>query len=269
MTRSADAMSTTTKHPGLFDIVRVDQLCDLLDLAEVERRSWGPRQAALRATGAPCADEAADAAAAAAAEAERAAADAAAARAAEERAERDAELGAGGKAALDAERRARRDAEKRFRDAQARLDAAEAARLSDLDREKRRADDAEAKVSTATEKLRKANLLTTLSAEGIANPKAAAKLLDGVEFDDDDEPTNLQDRLKAAKAEYGDEFFGAARAPRRKPGSTDGGAGNEDREGPTLTADELAAARASGMTPEQYEAFKSPQPDASAFEKKK
>lgn len=263
-------MSTTTLST-LFDVVSVEQLTDLLDLAEIERRAWPARQAALHATGAPCADEDADAAAAAAKEAEeKAAADAAAAKEAEEKAAREAELGAGGKTALDAERKARRAAEKKAAEAQKKLDDAEAAKLSDLDREKKRADDAEAKVTGATEKLRKANLLTALAVEKVANPKAAARLLDGVEFDEDDEPTNLQDAIKAAKAEYGEEFFGAAKAPKKKPGSGDAGAGtDEDREGPTLTADELAAAKAAGMTPGEYEAYKLPQPDPALLDKKK
>lgn len=265
-------MSTTCMiRPGLFDLIAPDHLLDVLDLAAVERAAWPARQAALRATGVPRADEEADAAAAAAKEAEeKAAADAAAAKEAEEKAAKDAAaLGDAGKAALAAERKARKDAEKAAREAQAKLKEREDADLSETEKLKKQVEEANGKVSSATEKLRRANLLTALGDAGLvgARAKAAVRLLD-VEFDDDDEPTNLKDAIKAATAEYGEDMFKAATA-KKKPGGSDAGDGNEDREGPTLTADELAAAKAAGMTPEQYEAFKNPQPDPSAIEKKK
>ncbi len=139
------------------------------------------------------------------------------------------DLGAGGKAALDAERKARRDAEKAAREAQAKLDALEAEKLSEAEREKKRADDAEAKVSTATERLRRANLMTALADEGVigAKAKAAARLLDSVEYDDHDEPTNLADAVKVAKAEYGDDVF---KPNGRVAGDADGGKGSPDSD---------------------------------------
>lgn len=210
-------------------------------------------------------------------ESEKAAAEAAAAKAAQDEAaaaakkaeddaaaaKREEELGEKGKAALDAERKARRDADKRAKDAEARLKALEDEKLSDTEKLKKEAEAGKALASTATEKLRRANLITALADEGLhgARAKAAAKLLDSVEFDDDDEPTNLKDAITSAKAEYGDDIFKGAKP---KAPKTNGGEGNEDREGPTLTADELAAAKAAGMTPEEYETYKSPQPKLSA-----
>ncbi len=107
---------------------------------------------------------------------------------------------------------------------------------------------------TATEKLRRANLLTALADEGLtgAKARAAARLLDDVEFDDDDEPTNLKDAIKAATAEYGKELFGVAAGTHAVTA----------HQG--LTANELKAARASGMTPEEYVAYKSPHPEVPA-----
>lgn len=216
---------------------------------------WLPRLAG--------ADDEAEAAAKAAEEA--AAAEAAAKQAEEEAAakSKDGELGPGGKAALEAERKERKAAEKRAKDAEAALKAKEEAELTEVERLKKQAEDAEGKVTAATEKLRRANLITALADEGLsgARAKAAAKLLDDVEYDEDDEPTNLADAMKAAKAEYGDDIFKGAKP---KAPKTNGGEGNEDREGPTLTADELAAAKAAGMTPEEYEQYKSPQPKVAA-----
>jgi len=92
---------------------------------------------------------------------------------------------------------------------------------------------------TAKRKLRKANLLEALTTHGLtgAKAKAAARLLDHVEYDDDDEPTNLQDAIKAATAEYGEEMFKGAKV--------NGG-------GLQLTAEETTAAKAAGMTPKEY-----------------
>jgi hypothetical protein len=194
-----------------------------------------------------------------AAQAEKDAADKAAQEAADAaKAKTDAEaaLGDAGKAALSMERKARQAAEKAARDAQAKLDALEAEKLSDVEKLEKRATDAEAKVSAATDKLRKANLLTALSASGVAHPKAAVRLLDGVEFDDSDEPKNLDAAITAAKTEYGEDMFkGSKPAP---PGNVNGGEGNEHEDAPPLDADELAMAKSFGMTPEQYQAAKSP-----------
>lgn len=244
-------MSTTTPY-----------LHDVLTLAELERPGWNARLHELRASGVPLNEggDDDDAAAAAKKAEEEAAAEAAAeaARRAEEA------LGDAGKAALAAERKRARDAEKALKEAQAKLKEREDADLTETERLKKQVEDAQAKVGNATDKLRRANLLAALADEGLtgAKAKAAARLLDVVEYGNDDEPTNLADAITAAKAEYGDDMFKGA-TPARKPTPTNGGGGREDREGPTLTADELAAAKAAGMTPEEYEAYKSPQPQLS------
>ena len=193
----------------------------------------------------------------AAAQAEKDAADEAAQEAAAKaKADAEAALGDAGKAALSVERKARQAAEKAARDAQAKLDALEAEKLSDTEKLEKRATDAEAKVSAATDKLRKANLLTALAASGVAHPRAAIRLLDGVEYDDSDEPKNLDAAITAAKTEYGEDMFkGSKPAP---PGNVNGGEGNEHKDAPPLTAEELAMAKSFGMTPEDYAAAKDP-----------
>jgi hypothetical protein len=216
---------------------------------------WFPLIAGAEEPDDDAAKAAAEKASADAAAAEKAAQDAEAARKAEE-----AKLGDAGKAALDAERKARKDAEKAAKEAQAKLKEIEDAKLSKEEAAAKRAEEAEAKVSTATDKLRKANLISALADKGLtgSKAKAAARLLDDVQYDDDDEPTNLDDAIKAAKAEYGDDQF---KAVKPKPGDINsGGGGGEDRDGPSLTADELAAAKAADMTPEEYAAYKSTQP---------
>lgn len=176
------------------------------------------------------------------------------------------EFTAADKAALDAalasERTLRKQHEKDAKDLKARLQKLEDADASELDREKKRADEAEARITAATEKARRANLLTALIGAGVPKAKAAARLLDGVEYDDDtDEPTNLDAALATAKTEYGDDMFKAA-----KPTAPDlnGGGGNGDITPPNLSADELAMAKSFQMTPAEYQQFKSPQPTPAA-----
>lgn len=194
--------------------------------------------------------EAADAKAAA----ERAAAD-------EEAVKKKADeekLGEVGKAALDAERKARRDADKRAKDAETKLKTLEDEKLSEAEKLKREAEEGKAAGVSATEKLRKANLTLALADKGLtgAKAKAASRLLDGVEYDEDDEPTNLDVVITAAKAEYGEDMFKGVKPPAPK---VNGGEGTEDETPPKLTAAELDMAKSFGMTPTEYEQFKSPQ----------
>jgi hypothetical protein len=165
----------------------------------------------------------------------------------------DPALGASGEAALKAERKLRQAAEKTARETKARLDALEAEKLTETEREKKRADTAEAELTEARKLVRAANLTQALAAAGVAHPKAAARLLDDVVFDDaSHEPTNLDDALKAAKAAYGDEMFKPARTP---PANVNPGAGAGGGDGPVLTAEELAAAKGQGMTPDEWAAY--------------
>jgi hypothetical protein len=159
------------------------------------------------------------------------------------------DLGEKGKAALDAERKARSDAEKRAKAAEKRAGELEKAQLSETDRLKKEAEEAKGLVSSATDKLRRANLLTALADKGLegAKAKAAARLLDGVEFNDDDEPTNLDAALTAAKAEFGDQLFeaggsgGAGGRGKPKGKGQDGGA---TPPAPGATGDEHPAGMA-------------------------
>jgi hypothetical protein len=102
------------------------------------------------------------------------------------------------------------------------FDEQQAAGASDLEKANQRAEAAEAKAAKADEKVRHANLLSALADKKLvgAAGRAAAKLLDGVEFDDNDEPKNLDDALKAAKTAYGEAVF-----------SADGTTTNEDESG--------------------------------------
>lgn len=160
------------------------------------------------------------------------------------------------KAALEKERKARRAAEKRARDAE---------RKAKPDKPKgddKPADDADAAPDRVTLKLRRANLKAALADEGITGQqaKAAMRLLDGVEYDDDDEPSNLAEALEAAEAVYGKATVRGTAKP--KAPAADGGAGGStgDGQGPRLTADELEYAKKFGMSPEEYAAHKSTTP---------
>jgi hypothetical protein len=148
----------------------------------------------------------------------------------------DDKLGEPGKAALQRERDARKQAEKDAKEAKARADALEREKLSDQEKLAQDAANDRAKAEAGTTKLRRANLLVALADEGIvgAKAKAAVRLLDEVQFDDSDEPTNLQDRITAAKAEFGDEMF---------KGATPSGAPNgfpppNHHQGPRAPADD-------------------------------
>jgi hypothetical protein len=134
----------------------------------------------------------------------------------------DPALGPNGERALQAERDARKEAEKQARAEKARADALEREKLSETDKLKADAERGRELAEQATAKLRAANLTVALGAAGLVGPraKAAARLLDGVEYDDADEPTNLIDRLAAAKAAYGEELFQGATptpAPNSEP----------------------------------------------------
>lgn len=91
---------------------------------------------------------------------------------------------------------------------------------------------------------------------GIIDPDVAVKLLDTDDLDIDDEtgePKNIEAALKALiKAKP----YLAKQPDTATPGSINGAAGAQAGPAPKLTADELAAATESGMTPERYAALK-------------
>jgi hypothetical protein len=136
------------------------------------------------------------------------------------------ELGEGGIRALHAEREQRKAAEKTARD--------EAKRASELEAAAQAGEDAKAE---GTKALQQANTLLALNEQGLVGPraKAAARLLDGVEYGDSNEPTNLSDRIEAAKATYGDELFTGVTSGQPRPETHQGARSG----GGTPTEDEL------------------------------
>jgi len=73
--------------------------------------------------------------------------------------------------------------------------------------------------------IKSANLLSALAGKGLVGPQAmaASRLLDGVEFNDAYAPLNLDARIDAAKALYGEAHFApAAPTPTPTPAPTAG-----------------------------------------------
>ncbi len=136
-----------------------------------------------------------------------------------------------------------------------RLDEIEAAQLTEQQKLERRAEEAEARLAAADLRVRTANLVSELSKpeHGIVNAQAAAKLLDGVEFDDTGNPSNLTDLLPPFLESNA--FLKGAYTPPPAP-NVNPGAGAAPGPPPALTADELEAAKAMNMTAEEYVAFK-------------
>ena len=92
---------------------------------------------------------------------------------------------------------------KRANEAEARNKAFEEEKLSEQEKAQKRAEEAEQRAVAADAKLRQANLLVALSKnDDLADAQAAAKLIEGIEYDDDGQPTNLEDRVKAALESY-------------------------------------------------------------------
>lgn len=172
------------------------------------------------------------------------------------------------KAILRKERKARREAEKKTKKAERGARRRQRGRREGEPkkksgkRERRDRDDEEDDApDPGTAKLQRANLISALQEAGYTGKRAktVARLLDDVDYDDDDEPVDLKDRIEEAEEAYGKEAV--RKSTRSKPGSTDGGGGGGDGETPSLTADELKMAKSMGMTPKEYAAYKSPQPD--------
>jgi hypothetical protein len=125
-------------------------------------------------------------------------------------------VGDAGKAAIDAERQARKQAEKDAREANRRLKELEQQGLSETEKLKAQAEEGRTLAEKATGKLRRANLLGALTNEGYngGRAKATAELLGRfVDYDDDDEPTNLKAAIKQAEKEYGQDTFRPTPAP--------------------------------------------------------
>lgn len=160
----------------------------------------------------------------------------------------DEPLGEAGKAALAAERKRADDAVKDAAAQRKRADELESEKLTDQQKLEKRAEDGDAALVKATAKIQRANLITALADKGLMGGKAraAARLLE-VEFDDSDEPKDLDDAIKAATAEYGEELFKGA----MPEGSGDQPTG-ETPEGQTPTPN-LHQGPQTPMTDEQEE----------------
>ena len=143
-------------------------------------------------------------------------------------------------------------------EAKASLDKAREAELSDIEREKKRADDAQAQLADTESRIRRANLRVALSNPELklVDVDTASLLLErqGVEYDDEGEPQGIDKAVKALVKEK--PFLVGASRP--STGGTNGGEGNEAGEGPNLTADELLIAKSFKMSPEDYAKYKSP-----------
>jgi hypothetical protein len=128
-------------------------------------------------------------------------------------------LGPAGERALAAERDARKKAEAEAREAKRRADELEREQMSEQERLKAEAEEGRRLKAEAEETLRQANLLTALGGHGLVGPKAkaAVRLLEGVEFDDGQQPTNLDAAMDAAKATYGTDLFTVGATPTPTP----------------------------------------------------
>lgn len=134
------------------------------------------------------------------------------------------QLGEAGKRAIQAERDARAKAEREAAEAKRRLKEMEQANESEAQRKEREAEEGRRLAEEGRAALREAKTITALAGQGIIGPTAlaAVKLLDGVEYDDANQPTNLSDRLTAAKAVYGEQVFaGATPVPTPSPTTPD------------------------------------------------
>lgn len=100
--------------------------------------------------------------------------------------------------------------------------AAEEANLSELEKAQRRISEYEAKESQATlqaqERITRAEVRAAAAAMGL-NPQLAARVVDyaSITYDDNGDPTNVADLLKAAIAEYGLNATPAASAQPQAP----------------------------------------------------
>jgi hypothetical protein len=162
-------------------------------------------------------------------------------------------------AAREAERKAKAEA-KELREAKAELDKIKEKDLSEQEKLAKQAKEALEKAEAADAKLRRANLIAALTTPelGIVNARAAAKLIEGVEYDDEGEPTNLgkpdeEDSLLAKFLSENEFLRGKAAKP--KAPTLDGGEGGSEKP-PELTAEELEVARLSGMSPEEYAIYR-------------
>ncbi|MCR4340782.1 MAG: hypothetical protein NUW01_12950 [Gemmatimonadaceae bacterium] len=147
-------------------------------------------------------------------------------------------------------------AAKKAEELEARLNEITEKDKTDAEKLADRAAKAEAKVAAAEQKLRKANLLVELSRpeHGLVSAQAAAKLLEGVEYDDDGAPSNLAELLPEFLESNA--FLKGEPAKPKPAGDLNAGSGTGEGKKPSLTAAELEWAAKTGLTPEEYEQAK-------------
>jgi hypothetical protein len=144
------------------------------------------------------------------------------------------ELGEAGKQAIQRERERAKAAEREAARLKAENEALrpwkqqaeelQRANENEQQRLQREAEDGRRLAAEGAAQLQQAHTITALAAAGLVGAKAQAamKLVDGVQYDPSThQPTNLQDRLDAAKAVYGEQYFeGATPAPTPHNGAT-------------------------------------------------
>ncbi len=154
---------------------------------------------------------------------------------------------------------AQRESEKKLkaeladaRKAQAELDKIKADQLTEQEKAEKRAQDAESKAEAADSKLKAANLLVALTnTDGVKNAKAAAKLIEGVEYDDNGEPTNLDTQVGVLFETFPEQKTDGS-TPAPPVPNVNGATGQQGPPAPSLTAEQVAHAEKMGWTPEKY-----------------
>lgn len=145
-----------------------------------------------------------------------------------------------------------------LREAKARLDELEAAQLTDAQRLQKERDDAVAANLAGTTALREGRLLAELAKpeHRLVDATAAAKLIEGVTYDDAGNPTNLAERLTALTTAR--TFLVAPETTTTPPvvPAINPGGGATPAAGPTLTVEEAEAAQAAGMSPTYFAQLK-------------
>lgn len=158
----------------------------------------------------------------------------------------------------EVEKQAKKDA-KRLADLEAKLKGIEDADKTELEKAQAKVAELEQASQTAASERRDLVLRAAVNeravALGIASPRLALAALDrdAVTFDDAGQPTNLDEALTAL-LEREPVLKGAPQPPTSV--SLNAGSGSGGQRPPDLTAEELQAASALGMTPERYAAYR-------------
>lgn len=173
---------------------------DVTLLSGLLRPDWARRMAAVKATGVPTLDGPTDDPAD-----DPAVVGDPPTPAADPPAPSDPQRDAPSQADLDKAYEKLRAAERERDDLKRKVQEHEDANASELEKAQRRVEELETAVTHATAALQQAHLLTGLAAHEKIGPqraKAAVKLIEGVEYGDDGEPSNLEERIAALLTEH-------------------------------------------------------------------